>query len=221
MLEECVKLWLFPPSCWFLAWRTLPLWASRGCFSETSADFHRTTRRHIPEDRTLHNIICLAVQCDYICLSRTAETPRRKSPMFLLPSRAAAKKWKMKLFNLRENAGYASHRCYCYYASILGTTINGSLTHIEVSFRKWSELEMWNLEFETSSLLCKASDWFLKTIFKPKTDFVIFIVSELSAFWFGLFLSNNNRVCLTLFTILWTVFFCFELQDSEFYSRIF
>jgi hypothetical protein len=28
------------------------------CFSETSVDFQRTTRRYIPEDRTLHNHRC-------------------------------------------------------------------------------------------------------------------------------------------------------------------
>jgi hypothetical protein len=32
--------------------------ASRAYYSETSADFQRTTRRYIPEDKTLHNHHC-------------------------------------------------------------------------------------------------------------------------------------------------------------------
>jgi hypothetical protein len=46
-------------SRWFLAQlilRTLKMDAI--CSSETSVDFHRTTRRYIPEDSTLHNHRC-------------------------------------------------------------------------------------------------------------------------------------------------------------------
>jgi hypothetical protein len=38
------------------------------CSSETSNDFQRTTRRYIPEDRTLHNVMVFegrSITCDF------------------------------------------------------------------------------------------------------------------------------------------------------------
>jgi hypothetical protein len=43
-------------SHWYLA-RLIRPWRRR-CYSETSVDFQRTTRRYIPEDSTLHNHCC-------------------------------------------------------------------------------------------------------------------------------------------------------------------
>jgi hypothetical protein len=45
-------LCLLPASSWFLAWFILRPWT---CSSETSADFQRTKRHYIAEDRCLHN----------------------------------------------------------------------------------------------------------------------------------------------------------------------
>jgi hypothetical protein len=49
-------------SCLFLASLTLYPWRWKWYSSETSVDFHWTTRRYISEDRTLHSYCCENLQ---------------------------------------------------------------------------------------------------------------------------------------------------------------
>jgi hypothetical protein len=50
---------LLPASCWFLVWLILrPLMMEATCSSERSADFQRTARRYVPENRALNNHRC-------------------------------------------------------------------------------------------------------------------------------------------------------------------
>jgi hypothetical protein len=51
---QLAELCLLPVLCRFLAWLTSQLEDGGDMFSETSVDFPRTTRRYIPEDRTVH-----------------------------------------------------------------------------------------------------------------------------------------------------------------------
>jgi hypothetical protein len=67
---KCTRRTCLPPACLLvfaeLISSTLKMWAI--CSSETSVESRRTTRRHIPEDDTLHNHRCENLK-SYIVIS--------------------------------------------------------------------------------------------------------------------------------------------------------
>jgi hypothetical protein len=89
-------------------------------------------------------------------------------------------------------------RCY---AGIPYTSVNCSLSHV---LRKWANLKLETLDPNVLFRVCKG---FLMAVFRPNIDAIQFFLCENSALWFRFFLSNNDNVCINLFTIMWVVFF--------------
>jgi hypothetical protein len=63
-----LNICLLPVSRWFISFLTIQLRKWRRCFCETSAAFHRTTRRYIPKYRSPYKIKCFNNGCESISI---------------------------------------------------------------------------------------------------------------------------------------------------------